>query len=132
MKRKRKLDLREFLFKIYNKITRTQKYCIALVLLFFIGNTFLTQNLISKEIKSTGSVLFLVNQFGIWFGIAFLILVLLISQYALKWIFFLKILVSYVDVYKRQSLGSTPASWLICDANYLSDYLYRRPQAMGC
>ena len=96
MKRKRKLDLRDFLFKIYNKITRTQKYCIALFLLFFIGNTFLTQNLISKEIKSTGSVLFLVNQFGIWFGIAFLILVLLISQYALKWIFFLKILVSYV------------------------------------
>lgn len=96
MKRKRKLDLRDFLFKIYNKITRTQKYCIALFLLFFISNTFLTQNLISKEIKSTGSVLFLVNQFGIWFGIAFLILVLLISQYALKWIFFLKILVSYV------------------------------------
>ena len=96
MKRKRKLDLRDFLFKIYNKITRTQKYCIALFLLFFIGNTFLTQNLISKEIKSTGSVLFLVNQFGIWFGISFLILVLLISQYALKWIFFLKILVSYV------------------------------------
>lgn len=96
MKRKRKLDLRDFLFKIYNKITRTQKYCIALFLLFFISNTFLTQNLISKEIKTTGSVLFLVNQFGIWFGIAFLILVLLISQYALKWIFFLKILVSYV------------------------------------
>lgn len=96
MKRKRKLDLRDFLFKIYNKITRTQKYCIALFLLFFISNTFLTQNLISKEIKSTGSVLFLVNQFGIWFGIAFLILVLLISQYTLKWIFFLKILVSYV------------------------------------
>ena len=96
MKRKRKLDFRDFLFKIYNKITRTQKYCIALFLLFFISNTFLTQNLISKEIKSTGSVLFLVNQFGIWFGIAFLILVLLISQYALKWIFFLKILVSYV------------------------------------
>lgn len=96
MKRKRKLDLRDFLFKIYNKITRTQKYCIALFLLFFISNTFLTQNLISKEIKSTGSVLFLVDQFGIWFGIAFLILVLLISQYALKWIFFLKILVSYV------------------------------------
>lgn len=96
MKRKRKLDLRDFLFKIYNKITRTQKYCIALFLLFFISNTFLTQNLISKEIKSTGSVLFLVNQFGIWFGITFLILVLLISQYALKWIFFLKILVSYV------------------------------------
>lgn len=96
MKRKRKIDFREFLFKIYNKITRTQKYCIALFLLFFISNTFLTQNLISKEIKSTGSVLFLVNQFGIWFGIAFLILVLLISQYALKWIFFLKILVSYV------------------------------------
>lgn len=96
MKRKRKLDLRDFLFKINNKITRTQKYCIALFLLFFISNTFLTQNLISKEIKSTGSVLFLVNQFGIWFGIAFLILVLLISQYALKWIFFLKILVSYV------------------------------------
>ena len=96
MKRKRKLDFRDFLFKIYNKITRTQKYCIALFLLFFISNTFLTQNLISKEIKSTGSVLFLVNQFGIWFGIAFLILVLLISQYTLKWIFFLKILVSYV------------------------------------
>ena len=96
MKRKRKLDFRDFLFKIYNKITRTQKYCIALFLIFFISNTFLTQNLISKEIKSTGSVLFLVNQFGIWFGIAFLILVLLISQYALKWIFFLKILVSYV------------------------------------
>lgn len=96
MKRKRKLDLRDFLFKIYNKITRTQKYCITLFLLFFISNTFLTQNLISKEIKSTGSVLFIVNQFGIWFGIAFLILVLLISQYALKWIFFLKILVSYV------------------------------------
>ena len=96
MKRKRKLDFRDFLFKIYNKITRTQKYCISLFLLFFISNTFLTQNLISKEIKSTGSVLFLVNQFGIWFGIAFLILVLLISQYALKWIFFLKILVSYV------------------------------------
>ena len=96
MKRKRKIDFREFLFKIYNKITRTQKYCIALFLLFFISNTFLTQNLISKEIKSTGSVLFLVNQFGIWFGIAFLILVLLISQYALKWIFFFKILVSYV------------------------------------
>ena len=96
MKRKRKLDFRDFLFKIFNKITRTQKYCIALFLLFFISNTFLTQNLISKEIKSTGSVLFLVNQFGIWFGIAFLILVLLISQYALKWIFFLKILVSYV------------------------------------
>ena len=96
MKRKRKLDFRDFLFKIYNKITRTQKYCISLFLLFFISNTFLTQNLISKEIKSTGSVLFLVNQFGIWFGISFLILVLLISQYALKWIFFLKILVSYV------------------------------------
>lgn len=96
MKRKRKLDLRDFLFKIYNKITRTQKYCIALFLLFFISNTFLTQNLISKEIKSTGSVLFLVNQCGIWFGISFLILVLLISQYTLKWIFFLKILVSYV------------------------------------
>ncbi|KXT87792.1 Lipoteichoic acid synthase LtaS Type IIc [Streptococcus parasanguinis] len=96
MKRKRKLDFRDFLFKIYNKITRTQKYCITLFLLFFISNTFLTQNLISKEIKSTGSVLFIVNQFGIWFGIAFLILVLLISQYALKWIFFLKILVSYV------------------------------------
>lgn len=96
MKRKRKLDFRDFLFKIYNKITRTQKYCIALFLLFFISNTFLTQNLISKEIKSTGSVLFLVNQFGIWFGISFLILVLLISQYALKWIFFFKILVSYV------------------------------------
>ena len=96
MKRKRKLDFRDFLFKIYNKKTRTQKYCIALFLIFFISNTFLTQNLISKEIKSTGSVLFLVNQFGIWFGIAFLILVLLISQYALKWIFFLKILVSYV------------------------------------
>ena len=96
MKRKRKLDLRDFLFKIYNKITRTQKYCISLFLLFFISNTFLTQNLISKEIESTGSVLFLVNQFGIWFGISFLILVLLISQYALKWIFFLKILVSYV------------------------------------
>ena len=96
MKRKRKLDFRDFLFKIYNKITRTQKYCIALFLIFFISNTFLTQNLISKEINSTGSVLFLVNQFGIWFGIAFLILVLLISQYALKWIFFLKILVSYV------------------------------------
>ena len=96
MKRKRKLDFKDLLFEIYNKITRTQKYCIALFLLFFISNTFLTQNLISKEIKSTGSVLFLVNQFGIWFGIAFLILVLLISQYALKWIFFLKILVSYV------------------------------------
>ena len=52
--------------------------------------------MISKEIKSTGSVLFLVNQCGIWFGISFLILVLLISQYTLKWIFFLKILVSYV------------------------------------
>lgn len=96
MKRKRKLDFRDFLFKIFNKITRTQKYCIALFLLFFISNTFLTQNLISKEIKSTGSVLFLVNQCGIWFGISFLILVLLISQYTLKWIFFLKILVSYV------------------------------------
>jgi len=96
MKRKRKLDFRDFLFKIFNKITRTQKYCIALFLLFFISNTFLTQNLISKEIKSTGSVLFLVNQCGIWFGISFLILVLLISQYTLKWFFFLKILVSYV------------------------------------
>ncbi|OFQ67849.1 LTA synthase family protein [Streptococcus sp. HMSC078D09] len=96
MKRKRKLDFRDFLFKIYNKITRTQKYCLALLLLFFISNTFLIQNLISKEIKSTGSVLFLVNQCGIWFGISFLILVLLISQYTLKWIFFLKILVSYV------------------------------------
>lgn len=96
MKRKRKLDFRDFLFKIFNKITRTQKYCIALFLLFFISNTFLTLNLISKEIKSTGSVLFLVNQCGIWFGISFLILVLLISQYTLKWFFFLKILVSYV------------------------------------
>lgn len=96
MKRKRKLDFRDFIFKIYNKITRTQKYCTALFLLFFISNTFLTQNLISKEIKSTGSVLFLVNQCGICFGIAFLILVLLISQYTLKWVFFLKILVSYV------------------------------------
>ena len=96
MKRKRKLDFRDFLFKIFNKITRTQKYGIALFLLFFISNTFLTQNLISKEIKSTGSVLFLVNQCGIWFGISFLILVLLISQYTLKWFFFLKILVSYV------------------------------------
>lgn len=96
MKRKRKLDFREFLFKIYNKITRTQKYCIALFLLFFISNTFLTQNLISKEIKSTGSVLFLVNHCGILFGISFIILVLLTSQYTLKWIFFLKILVSYV------------------------------------
>ena len=96
MKRKRKLDFRDLLFKVYNKITRTQKYCIALFLLFFISNTFLTQNLISKEIKSTGSVLLLVNHCGIWFGIAFLILVSLISQYSLKWIFFLKIFVSYI------------------------------------
>ena len=89
MKRKRKLDFRDFLFKIFNKITRTQKYCIALFLLFFISNTFLTQNLISKEIKSTGSVLFMVIQCVIWFGISFLILVLLISHSTLIWIFFL-------------------------------------------
>ena len=80
MKRKRKLDFRDFLFKIFNKITRTQKYCIALFLLFFISNTFLTQNLISKEIKSTGSELFLVNQCGMWFGISCVFLVLLISR----------------------------------------------------
>lgn len=96
MNRKRNFDFRDFLFRIYNKITSTQKYCFALFLLFFISNTFLTQRIISNEIKPISSVDKLINNLGILFGFAFIALVILISQYTLKWIFLLKIFVSYI------------------------------------
>lgn len=95
MKRKKKFNLKEFLIRNYQKLTRTQLYSFALLVLFLVINTYLVQHVIAEKLGATDSVIALINHCGIYFGLATVILVVLISQYDLKRIFALKILVSY-------------------------------------
>lgn len=95
MKRKKKFNLKEFLIRNYQKLTRTQLYSFALLVLFLVINTYLVQHVIAEKLGATGSVIAMINHCGIYFGLATVVLVALISQYDLKRIFALKILVSY-------------------------------------
>ena len=94
MKRKKKFNLKEFLIRNYQKLTRTQIYSFALLVLFLVINTYLVQHVIADKLGATGSVIALINHCGIYFGLATVVLVALISQYYLKRIFALKIIVS--------------------------------------
>lgn len=96
MKRKKKFNFYTFLKNLKSKISRTQFYYAITFVLFFFLNFYLAQNNLAKHNKATGTVLKYVNHLGLLFGISFLLLIVLMSQFNFKKWFPLKLLISYL------------------------------------
>ena len=95
MKRKKKFNLKEFLIRNYQKLTRTQIYSFALLVLFLVINTYLVQHVIADKLGATGSVIALINHCGIYFGLATVVFFALIYKNYLNRKFSLNIILSY-------------------------------------
>ena len=96
MKRKKEFNVKEFILSALSKVSRTQWYYGVTFVLFSFFNFYLAQNNLAVHNKATGTVLQYVNFLGILFGISFLLLIPILSQFNFKKWFPLKLIVSYL------------------------------------
>ncbi len=96
MKRKKEFNIKEFILSALSKVSRTQWYYGVTFVLFSFFNFYLAQNNLAVHNKATGTVLQYVNFLGILFGISFLLLIPILSQFNFKKWFPLKLIVSYL------------------------------------
>ena len=96
MKRKKEFNFKEFILSALSKVSRTQWYYGVTFVLFSFFNFYLAQNNLAVHNKATGTVLQYVNFLGILFGISFLLLIPILSQFNFKKWFPLKLIVSYL------------------------------------
>ena len=96
MKRKKEFNFKEFIFSALSKVSKTQWYYGVTFVLFSLFNFYLAQNNLAVHNKATGTVLQYVNSLGLLFGISFLLLIPILSQFNFKKWFPLKLIVSYL------------------------------------
>ena len=96
MKRKKEFNFKELIFSSLSKVSRTQWYYVVTFILFPFFNFYLAQNNLAVHNKATGTVLQYVNFLGILFGISFLLLIPVLSQFNFNKWFPLKLIVSYL------------------------------------
>ena len=84
MKRKKEFNVKEFILSALSKVSRTQWYYGVTFVLFSFFNFYLAQNNLAVHNKATGTVLQYVNFLGILFGISFLLLIPILSQFNFK------------------------------------------------